>query len=117
MGLSVDEACALLLLTGEDVGVYEKLNKCIQNQDITELNPFLKFIVLLQSALLKLPTTSGLFFRGVKRNLYQVYNSAYKPEGGVLHFIFKRLIKLYRAMCRSVSWNQWREDTVSHFHG
>ena len=71
-GLSQNESAAIHLYTMQwkpkDQCLYYVLNKTLRNQDQMSLQPWLPFLKLLLTALQKLPSQSGVMWRGVKLN-------------------------------------------------
>jgi len=84
-GLTADEIGAINLYTQEwhpsSNSLYSILNGRLRAEDRKSIHPFRSYLKLLLTALEKLPKKELTVWRGVKRELYQVY-----PKGKVYYW-------------------------------
>jgi len=70
--MSVDEAASIHLYTQESE-IYKQLNQRLRDRDRALLKPFFPYLKLLLSGLYKLPLINVPLYRGVKRDLSELY--------------------------------------------
>lgn len=69
--LSQDEVGAIHLYTQES-SLYRLMNAALRSMDRARIEPFLKYLKLLCTALYKLPQVEGLVYRGVRKTLEEL---------------------------------------------
>jgi len=81
--LTIDEISAVMMYSNEwphdehdeNPSLYWQLNAKLRQVDRSGLAPYFNYLVLLLSALSKLPQYHGVVYRGVKKSLREIYNA------------------------------------------
>jgi hypothetical protein len=68
-GLTKEQAAAINIYTQESPCIYRKLNQALRDADRTALKPWFCFLRILLTALHKIPSCPGVYYRGVSADI------------------------------------------------
>jgi len=114
-GLSRDQKAAIHLYTCE-TPFYRILNNLMRERNRSHLKPFFAYIRLLVSALDKLPRYKGLCYRGVTRDLHQMYKPKKKSGKKAFFWSFKSTTNELAVLQNSSFFGKYKARTMFNIH-